>query len=153
MWLDLLSDDQAKRAPPHRIELPPPEEFELRLVIWKARGVKYGDDEGKSDMFARVWLGAAGPKNPKHDTDTHWRAGDHKAAWNWRMKFPLMLPPPASGAEGAYRLTIQLWDADVLTSNEILGQASFDLTNDTSLPETSKTRRKLWQAAEEFPWS
>jgi hypothetical protein len=44
MWVDILTPDQAKRFPPVVIQRPPPEPFELRVVLWRADKVKAMDD-------------------------------------------------------------------------------------------------------------
>ncbi len=48
LWVDILTPDQAKRFPPVPIQRPPPEPFELRVILWRADKVKAMDE-------VRVW--------------------------------------------------------------------------------------------------
>jgi hypothetical protein len=42
--VDILTPDQAKRFPPVPIQRPPPEPFELRVILWRADKVKAMDE-------------------------------------------------------------------------------------------------------------
>ena len=44
MWVDILTPDQAKRFAPVPIARPPPEPFELRVILWRADKVKAMDE-------------------------------------------------------------------------------------------------------------
>lgn len=44
LWVDILTTDQAKQYPPVKIEKPPPEQFEVRMVLWRAAKVKCMDE-------------------------------------------------------------------------------------------------------------
>ena len=53
-------------------------------------------------------------------TDIHWRSpGD--AEFNWRMVWPMALP------EKAPRLFVQIWDSDVLSADDAIGEAQITL--------------------------
>lgn len=70
MWLDILTLHEASTQPPLNIAPPPPEDFEVRLIIWQTKDVQM---KGKllktSDMFARAWLEGSEPQK----TDIHLR--------------------------------------------------------------------------------
>ena len=52
------------------IEKPPPQEFEVRAIIWRAQNVPNSDMITKmNDLFVKAWL----ENMPKQETDTHWR--------------------------------------------------------------------------------
>ena len=42
--MDILTPDQAKCFPPVPIQRPPPEPFELRVILWRADKVKAMDE-------------------------------------------------------------------------------------------------------------
>ena len=53
-------------------------------------------------------------------TDVHWRSpGD--AEFNWRMVWPIFLP------ERSPRLFLQIWDHDILSANDAIGEAQLTL--------------------------
>ena len=43
-----------------------------------------------SDIFVVGY--PEGPGQKPQTTDTHWRSEDHTGKFNWRMKFPIILP-------------------------------------------------------------
>ena len=127
VWLDLLTAEEHKRCPPHDVSLPAPEEFEVRVVIWKTKGVRPGDPgSGMTDMYLTAWLGKGMDAKAKLSTDTHFRCNDGRGSFNWRMKFPLKLPLPRADAEGALRLTLQVWDKDIL-EDDMVGKVVINL--------------------------
>lgn len=94
-------------------------------------GLKGMDAGGMGDFQIRTRFGSA-----QLDTDTHWRAKDGKASWNWRLKFPCTLTESMK----YQRLTLQLWDKDILTSDYMIGDATFNL--DTWFRRSFKKRNK-----------
>ena len=92
------------------IKPPAPQEWQLRVIVWKLEGVGEGlkgmDMGGMGDFMVKARIGSL-----TLDTDTHWRAKDGKASWNWRYKFDLTLADDMK----YQRLTMQLWDRDIIT--------------------------------------
>ena len=39
MFVEVLTNSEAKMKKPEKIEPPPPQEFELRLIIWETRDI------------------------------------------------------------------------------------------------------------------
>lgn len=70
-----------------------------------------------SDIFVSCYPEGSKPQF----TDVHWRSEDHSGEFNWRMKFPLLLPHPAP------RLKVQIWDKDVTTPDDAIGEAVLNL--------------------------
>lgn len=60
----------------------------------------------------------------RYETDTHWRCKSGQGSWNWRIKIPFELPIKAREMG---RLRVQLWDRDIVKSNEIIGSGSYNL--------------------------
>jgi hypothetical protein len=115
MWVDLMTPAQAARYPPVKITPPPPQEFEVRVIVWGTRGVRL--DVAGNDLFVRAQLHG----DKEQETDTHWRCKDGNASFNWRMRFRALLP-----SKFPY-LTIQLYDRDIAKYNDMISEAVLDL--------------------------
>lgn len=90
MWAEILP---ARCAPEDEepiwdISKKPPQEFEVRLVVWDTKDIKMMDAEGTSDVFIKCFFDN---KNPL-ETDCHYRCQNGKASFNWRLLFKLSLP-------------------------------------------------------------
>lgn len=119
LWVEVLPITVARTIPPTKMEGPEPTEFEIRVIIWKSEEVPNMDGE-TSDLYVKVWT--QGSK--KLETDTHWRCRQGKGSWNYRMKFPVTLP--MKQPEYA-RLMIQMWEQDIVSSDDIVGESSLDM--------------------------
>lgn len=120
MWLEIIPLAQARFNKVTELFGPPKKKFELRIVCWKAEGVprKCGHD-----LYTTFKMSLPGG-NVKQSTDIHFACKDSKPSWNYRIVIPLELPlkDPLQG-----RLTVQLWDFDVVTSNDIVAERHIDL--------------------------
>ena len=68
------------------IRPPPPQQWELRVVVWRTQDVMPHDTwEGMNDMYAVVKVGSATPQQ----TDVHWRCANGSASFNWRRALEL----------------------------------------------------------------
>jgi len=135
MWCEILKPEKAEDSPMLPIKPPEAQEWELRVIVWKLQDVsdnlKGMDAGGMGDFQVKVRLGG-----DERLTDTHWRAKNGKASWNWRFKFPVSL------TEGMkyQRLTLQLWDRDILTADYMIGDSTLSL--DTWFRHAFKKRTK-----------
>jgi hypothetical protein len=120
MWLDILPAADAQNIPPVKIAGPEKLKFEIRVICWRSKDVV--QKGGLKDLYGQFYL--EGDGQPRHTTDTHWRCKSGNASWNYRIKIPVELPIKARELG---RLHIQLWDANLITSNEIIGEATFNL--------------------------
>eukprot|EP00027_Filamoeba_sp_ATCC50430_P012373 CAMPEP_0168566368 /NCGR_PEP_ID=MMETSP0413-20121227/14383_1 /TAXON_ID=136452 /ORGANISM="Filamoeba nolandi, Strain NC-AS-23-1" /LENGTH=1321 /DNA_ID=CAMNT_0008598385 /DNA_START=51 /DNA_END=4013 /DNA_ORIENTATION=- len=116
MWVDILSLDEARRTPPENIAPPAPMACELRVIVWDTKEVVF-KDEKMSDIFVSCYPEGIKPQF----TDVHWRSEDHSGEFNWRMKFPMVLPYPTP------RLKVQIWDKDVTNPDDAIGEAVVNL--------------------------
>ena len=122
-WLDIMSPEEAQSFPPDEVALPPTQDFEVRLVVWKARDVPPMDAmEGMSDLFVKAWPEGCAPQ----ETDTHWRAKKGKASWNYRLLFDVELGHNTRAMKFPY-LYVQLWDRDILKWNDCAGEVVYNL--------------------------
>ncbi|KAJ0394355.1 hypothetical protein P43SY_006836 [Pythium insidiosum] len=124
LWIDIITPAQSHDYPPIDISLPPPVEFELRVVVWKARNVPSFDEaEDMNDLFFRCWLEGS----DYQETDIHWRAKKGKGSFNWRMKFPVVLGHKQPNTKFPY-FHVQGWDKDVFSANDAIGENMMDLS-------------------------
>ncbi|OMJ83746.1 hypothetical protein SteCoe_15288 [Stentor coeruleus] len=113
LWVE-IHEPSALPAPLDITEKPP-EEYEARLIIWQTDGVESYDVEETSDIYIRAIVNDSKPK----ETDTHYRCQNGQGQFNWRMKFPITLPSEDC------RVTLQIWDRDVFTPSDFIGDATF----------------------------
>ena len=114
--MEIRKDAAARRDPPVALEGPERREFEVRVVVWASKDVPFE----MGDYYVQAQVGNSRPQK----TDVHWRCRNGKASWNWRLKIGVELPL-ASPDLG--RLSVQLWDQDVVKWNDIVGEATVDL--------------------------
>ena len=121
LFVDIVPATDCGRVLLWHVAPPTPQDWELRVVVWKTCDCKPMDKlEQMNDMFATVKLG-----NAEQQTDTHWRCANGNASFNWRMKFPTTLEHKSSLF---HRLHIQLWDRDIVSSNDCIGEHVLDLS-------------------------
>ncbi|KAF0685790.1 Aste57867_22398 [Aphanomyces stellatus] len=124
LWIDILNPNDAAAFPPVDIALPPPQEYELRVVIWKTKEVPAFDEiTDMNDLFVRCQLEGS----DYQDTDIHWRAKKGKASFNWRMKFPVTLGHKQHNSKFPY-FKMQMWDKDIFSSNDCIAEGVVDMT-------------------------
>ena len=122
--VEILERKVALASPMVELELPPKDLYELRIIIWEARGVVAKDMLTKqSDVFVTVQpRGSAGDGSDYENqkTDVHpYSTGD--AEFNWRMVWPVALP------EKVPRLLLQVWDDDVIGADDAIGEAELNV--------------------------
>ena len=119
-WVDILTPAEAARYPPVDISKPPPEEFEVRCVVWKTRGVRSSDAvTDMNDLYIKGWMD--GSSDAVQSTDIHWRSKRGKGSFNYRMKWRVEYPN-----KFAY-LTLQMWDKDLLKYSDCICQGQLNL--------------------------
>lgn len=93
----------------------PKKDYEVRVVVWDTKELKEMDIEGTSDVFIRSYFDSAESK----DTDCHYRCKEGIASFNYRLLYNLSLPTP----QDQYLFTLQAWDRDFFSSNDLIGEA------------------------------
>jgi len=118
LWFELLTLNEAKMKSMWNIKPPPPQPFELRVIIWGCRDIPNKDTATEAnDMYVTCQPSLPGLK--RQETDTHFRAHKGVGNFNWRMKWKLTLP-----IEPWPRLRFQVWDRDLVRSNEFICEAT-----------------------------
>ena len=122
-WVDIMKPEEASFFEADDVALPPTQTFEVRLVIWKSKGVPAMDElEGMSDLYIKAWPEGCDAQ----ETDTHWRCKKGKASWNWRMLFDVELGHSTRAMKFPF-LHVQLWDRDLLKFNDCAGEVHMNL--------------------------
>ena len=80
LWVDIMSMQDARNKPVWDISKPPSERWELRMVVYQARGLTVKDAlENMNDPFVIVSVEGANDDDSQtkirdtQETDTHWR--------------------------------------------------------------------------------
>jgi hypothetical protein len=111
-----MTTHEARTVEKWPIEKPEPEDWEVRVVVWKCRNVPASDLGGFSDAYLRLFM--IGHENNYQQTDTHLRSQRGKSSFNYRIKMPVKLPLSTT-AEGAGRMVVQIWDFDMLEGDDV----------------------------------
>ena len=134
LFVEIMTENEALHRRVLDISPPPIQKWELRLIIWSARGVPLDlDDSGLSDLYVGAQYDDPYAKKKARGmvlrTDTHFRASKGKASWNWRMRFPIELryTDRSLSRDKRHMLRLKLWDWDV-SLNDLAGETSLDLT-------------------------
>merc|ERR1719174_3300045 len=120
MWVDILTPAEARAYPPIDISLPPKQEWELRVILWRADKLpKAKSDKAElADYYASASLDG---HDKRQCTDLHFRAPANRASFNWRTKFPVKLPCKYS------TLRLQVWDKELIGKDKICGEVNLKL--------------------------
>ena len=133
MWVEIHPTTiPLNEIPLYNICPKPPEYFEIRLVIFDTDDVVADDPEGCSDVYCRAFFDS---KEECKETDTHYRCSNGKASFNYRLLFNLKHP------RKDYNLTIQMFDRDFLSSNDIIGEANLNIKD--ALMDASLTKQPV----------
>jgi len=114
----------------------PPEELEVRVCILNCKDVVMMDFEGTCDTYIRGFFDT---KEDVQETDTHFRNMDGKPDFQYRLVYRIKVP------RKGYKYTVQGYDRDFFSANEMLGEAQVDLQQmieDTLLVKRQMTLSK-----------
>eukprot|EP01065_Artemidia_motanka_P035279 TRINITY_DN43190_c0_g1_i1.p1 TRINITY_DN43190_c0_g1~~TRINITY_DN43190_c0_g1_i1.p1 ORF type:complete len:1995 (+),score=668.52 TRINITY_DN43190_c0_g1_i1:104-6088(+) len=155
MWVDLFPKNKSVPKP-LLIAPPPPEDYELRAVVWNVSGCEMADKsvfgEYMTDIYVKGYLkGEGNGRSGEQDTDTHYRSLNGEGNFNWRMKWDMTYIRherqivmkedgvlsalsralfESEGTDGVDpELVVELWDNDLLPfSDDYMGRAVLPLT-------------------------
>ena len=109
LWVEIIpTTSNTSQLKTFDISMKPPEEFEVRVVVFETEDLKMMDVEGTTDGFVKTFFD---PNNAK-ETDTHFRNQDGHCSWNYRMIHTVKLPSKN------YKLNVQCFDMDFFASND-----------------------------------
>lgn len=146
MWMELVTPTDAKRLPMVDIKPPPPQPFELRVIVWGCRDVTIKDTiTEQNDLYITGHVSVPGLK--RQQTDTHLRSKKGKGNFNWRMKWTLNLP-----VKPWPRLRFQIWDKDFFSANDFICESVLSLKGLCKQAMKKKDRVKLLVKGKDRFW-
>jgi len=100
----------------------------MRVIVWQTKDVTVFMDQAElcNDLFLS---GEYGEKTL--ETDTHWRCRN-VGSFNWRWKFPIMLPLDEEDEKAQY-FKMQMWDRDIAKTNDQIGEYTLNISQNTNL--------------------
>ena len=125
LWLEIFDVDEKNNHNPIPIEPEPIIDLEMRLVVWETEGIDLMDIEGTSDIYIIGYI----EQKEKQTTDVHYRCQTGCGSFNWRMLLPIHTPISPN------KLTIQVYDNDIFSSDDFICGAEINLQNLIVIPK------------------
>lgn len=138
MWIDILKPMEKGPATIifPKVQLP----YELRVVVWQAKDCIFKNKTTEcNDLFGR---GCVKRGENWKETDTHWFCRN-TGSFNWRWKWEIKLPVDINKNYGDDKFNFQLWDRDLIGSNELIGEAEVDLHQHRMLSKAFVRRKPV----------
>ena len=142
LWVDILSQREAKMFKPIDISLPPVKPFVIRMIIWNAKELACNDMNNMNDLYISGIF-----NDEKICTDIHWRSSNRRGNFNYRLIWNIELPIKKLFS----KITIQAWDQDIIGESDLIGEGCIDMYEifktayDTLLPQRyNENQRDIW---------
>ena len=127
LWMELLEPNDSKKYPMINIKPPPPDPYELRVIVWECKDCPIMDTTtNMNDLY--ITGGLISNNEDEEDlqqTDLHFRSQNGKGSFNWRMKFPIKLPKRKFNDYPTFQ--IQIWDKDFFSPSDNIAEAIIPL--------------------------
>ncbi|XP_028401914.1 myoferlin-like isoform X2 [Dendronephthya gigantea] len=164
MFVHIFPERYGRPGPPIDISPPKPKRYELRVIVWNTNDVQlqetniYGDE--MSDIFVKCRMTGI---EDVQKTDTHFRSLNGDGMFNYRMVFPFeysetkrkvivmkkahFLSRRKYAEEVQPLLIIEIWDNDLLSFDDFIGDVKLDLQN---LPKPYRNAKDItdWPLSE-----
>lgn len=83
LWVEMLTPAEAKELPMIDIKPPPPEEFELRVIVWKTEDVPMRTKDGESKVDMKVKVNFIGYESVQSETGI----GANNNRWDYAQSY------------------------------------------------------------------
>ena len=138
MWIELIKKEDIKSHPVINICPPVVKEMELRIIVWDAKDCVYKDpNEQCNDLYIKGELGGK-----FHETDIHIRCRS-VGSFNWRWKYPVKYPISSEKDFGGDLFKVQLYDCDIFTKDELIGEAKINLNMHKMIAKAVKRNKSV----------
>jgi hypothetical protein len=132
LWVELMDQVTSMGRPIEIMPSPQPESMEVRIALWRTRGVPNVDGEDQCHQGVIVYMQNLDPQS----TDTHYGSLDGTGTFNWRFVFNPSVPTE----DGSIRLQLHHRPL-VAISNVPIGEVSLDISHELAV--VRRTRRSI----------
>ena len=138
LWIDILNP---KSKEPMTVIFPKLQlEYELRVIVWETKDCIFKDEIRKSnDLYAR---GNVMRGDQWQESDTHWLCRN-KGSFNWRWKYAIQLPVDENKNYGEDRFILQIWDRNLISRDELIGETEVDLNTHNMLKKVHLRKKAV----------
>ncbi|SCD22399.1 ferlin, putative [Plasmodium ovale] len=119
-WFEIFTEEFAQLNPVKILCSNEPDDYQLRLVIWKVTNVAM-DDNSTVSLFVRC-IYTDEDSEDRRDTDIHYNSKDGKGIFNWRFVYNVKIPTNATTVK------VQVHNYALLSTSEPIGEATLDLS-------------------------
>ncbi|KAF7458424.1 putative C2 domain-containing protein [Cryptosporidium felis] len=121
-WYEIMSEQVAKATPITELASVDPQNYQLRVVVWRVRHVPLEPNTTIS-LYVSGTYSLDEFNSDTQSTETHYNSKDGSGIFNWRLVFDIKIPTQYP------ILKLQLWSYGLIQSDNI-GECSIDLSND-----------------------
>lgn len=134
LWLDIMYNQRqdcpapdafAQERPIESLPSTDPLPFELRVAVFKVVDIQPPEGNSEPSVKASGKMTLDDGKDLFEETDTHFGCDDGIATLNWRLVFKNVMIPCKQP-----RLTVQIWNDNMLASDEVLAEVTLDFSKD-----------------------
>ena len=132
MWLELMDQVTSMGRPIESLPSPQPENQQVRIVLWRTRGVPHPEGEEQSHQAVAVFM----QNMDSQCSDTHYGSLDGSGTFNWRYVMNPIVPTEDS------TIRFQLLHKPLVgISNVAIGEVTIDLAHE--MGSVRRTRRGI----------
>lgn len=139
--LEFMTPEAHEASEKPVIRAPKPAKFEIRMIVWKVRGVTllqkplFGDTPVADVRVSARYPSCTFPDKVTQMTDVH-HDSTGTAEFNWRIVFEATLPDTKTRG----RIWLQVWNAHLVRPNDVICEGVISL--DSWLNKAARNRKK-----------
>jgi len=132
LWVELMDQVTAMGRPIEILPSPQPEEMEVRIALWRTKGVPNLEGEDQTNQGVEVFMQGLDSQS----TDTHYGSLDGTGTFNWRFVFNPTVPTE----DGSIRFQVHHRPI-VGLRNTPIGEVTIDISHELAV--VRRTRRSI----------